>query len=350
MALQRQTYISAPDAIHSQKTSASAATSITVPASDPFAVATDFRPNGTDADNNVKATIGALYVQDQVALSEHWKAIAGLRYDRFKVDFDDRRSTTTPVDLTRTDSEVSPRAGLIWAPTRASSYYLSYSYAFLPSGEQLSLATTTADLAPEKAINYEAGAKWDVQPRLTLSTAAFRLDRKDVRVADPANPGTFVKSGRQRTDGIEIGLQGDVTRDWQVYGGYAYLRGRIKQPISSGTAATPGSVVPAGNRIGLVPKNNFSLWNRVSVGDGWATGLGVIYQGESYTSFNNTVTLPAFMRIDWAAYYTFPGGKTRLQLNVENVFDKRYYPTVDGDNNISPGAPRNARLTLSLAF
>src|SRR6185503_20446933 len=124
-----------------------------------------FRPNGTDADNNVKANILGVYLQDQVALSKEWKAIAGLRYDRFKVDFDDRRSTTTPVDLTRTDTGWSPRAGLIWAPSAGQTYYASYSYSFLPSGEQLSLAATTSDLEPEKAINDEAGARWDLRPR-----------------------------------------------------------------------------------------------------------------------------------------------------------------------------------------
>ena len=322
----------------------------TVPASNPIAVATAFRPNGTDADNNVKSDIAAVYAQDQIALSREWKVIAGLRYDMFKVDFDDRRTLTPPADLSRTDKEWSPRVGLLWTPTAASVYYASYSYAFLPSGEQLSLAPTTADLAPEKAINYEIGARWDLRPQLTLSTAIFRLDRNDVHVADPTNPGTFVKSGQQRVEGVEIGIQGEVAPYWQVYGGYAYLDGRIQQPISSGTAATPASVVPAGNKIGLVPENTFSLWNQFNLGAGWGAGVGLIYQDESFTSFNNTVKIPAFTRVDGGLYYTFAGGKTRLQLNLENVFDKKYFPTVDGDNNISPGAPRNMHVTLYAAF
>ena len=49
-------------------------------------------------------------MQDQIALSKEWKLIAGLRYDHFKVDFDDQRTTTPPTDLTRTDKEWSPRA------------------------------------------------------------------------------------------------------------------------------------------------------------------------------------------------------------------------------------------------
>ena len=327
-----------------------AATGVTVPASNPFATATRFTPNGTDADNKVKSDIVAVYLQDQIALSKQWKLLAGLRYDNFKVSFDDRRTVTPPVDLARTDNAFSPRAGLIWAPTAASTYYVSYSYAFLPSGEQLGLATTTSDLAPEKARNYELGARWDLLPKLTLSTALFRTDRIDVRVTDPTNPGFFLKSGQQRTDGVEVGLQGEVTRHWQVYAGYAHLNGRVLTPITSGTTATVATITPAGNKIGLVPENTLSVWNKFDLGAGWATGLGLIHQSSSFTSFNNTVTLPSFSRADGALYYAFSGGKTRLALNVENLLNRKYFPTVDGDNNISPGAPRNARLTLSTAF
>lgn len=86
-----------------------------------------------------------------------------------------------------------------------------------------------------------------------------------------------------------------------------------------------------------------------ALGAGWSTGLGVIYQDESYPNADNKVTLPAFTRVDSAVYYTFGDGKTRLALNVENLFDKVYFPTADA-NNISPGAPRHARLTLSSKF
>jgi catecholate siderophore receptor len=326
-----------------------AAIGATVPASAPFAVATTFRPNGTDADNRVKANVAAAYVQDQVAFSKEWKAIAGVRYDRFSVDFDDRRTTTPPTDLARTDTALSPRVGLIWTPTTAQTYYASYSYAFLPSGEQLGLAATTVDLSPEKARNYEVGARWDLRPSLTLSGAIFRTDRDNVRVADPANPGFFVNTGQQRTDGYEIGLQGDVTKSWQVYGGYAHLNGRTTKPVTTGTTATVASIIPAGSKLGLVPEDTLSVWNRVRFNENWSAGLGVIHQSSSFATISNTVTLPAFTRIDGALFYDL-GKKTRIALNVENLFDKRYFPTVDGDNNISPGAPRNMRVTLYQSF
>lgn len=326
------------------------ATGVTVSAANPFAAATSFRPNGTDANNNVKADVAAVYLQDQVALTKTWKAVAGLRYDRFKVSFDDRRTLVAATDLARSDSAFSPRAGLIWQPTPASTYYAGYSYAFLPSGEQLGLATTTADLAPETAANREVGGRWDLRPGLTLSAALFRTDRNNVRVADPANPGFFAKTGHLRTDGFEGGLQGDLTRRWQVYGGFSSMNARALNSFSTGTAATVATVVPAGAKLGLVPEHMLSVWNRYRLDGGWSAGLGIVRQSSSFATVSNAVTLPAFTRVDGAVFYEFDSGKSRLALNVENVFDKRYFATADNDNNLSPGAPRNARVTLSMRF
>jgi len=320
-----------------------------IPAANPVATATDFDFRGTDANNRVKSDILGLYAQDQVALTSTWKLLAGLRYDVFKVDFDDRRTTVTPADLQRTDREFSPRLGLIWTPDARSTYYVSYSYAFLPAGEQLSLATGTADLAPEKSTNYEIGARWDLLPALTLSAAVFRLDKDDVRARDPAGSGLFIKTGQQRTQGVEIGLQGSVTPRWQVYGGYAHLDAKVAKALNTGTDPN-AAAIPAGRRIALVPRNMLSLWNRYEIGGGWAAALGLIHQGESFASISNAVKLPAFTRADGAVYYTFAGGRTRVALNVENLTGRKYYPTADGDNNITVGAPRTARVTVTTVF
>jgi catecholate siderophore receptor len=325
-----------------------AATGAVVRASNPIAIATSFRQSGTDANNNAKGNIAATYVQDQIAFSQHWKAIVGLRFDHFRVDFDDRRTLTPPVDASRTDNAFSPRAGLIWLPSPAQTYYVSYSYAFLPSAEQLGLAANTVDLAPEKAKNHEVGARWDLLPKLTLSAALFRTDRDNVRVADPANPGVFIKTGQLRSEGFELGLQGEVTRNWQVYGGFTNLDARVQKPF--GNTAAVASIIPAGNKLALTPEHALSLWNKYDFGAGWSGGLGLIHQSSSFAAVDNTVTLPSFTRVDAAMYYAFRDRKTRLALNVENLFDKKYFPTVDGNNNISLGSPRAARLTLLTAF
>jgi catecholate siderophore receptor len=317
-----------------------AATFANVAASAPRAVATGFRASGSNPDNAVDIDLAAAYLQDQIALDEQWSLLAGLRFDRFETRFDDRRTLVAATDLSRTDTAWSPRLGVTWSPSRNATWYASYSSSFLPSGEQMSLAVNTADLKPETAKNYEAGVRWDMLPKLTLSAAVFRTDRKDVKVVDPNNAALLIRAGQQRTDGLEVGLQGEVARNWEIYAGYANLDGRIVK----------GTTVPAGRRVALVPQDSLSLWNKFALGGGWSAGLGLIHQSEVFTSTNNTVKLPAFTRADGALYYAFADGRTRLALNVENLFDKKYYPTAHNDNNISPGAPRSARLTLSSSF
>jgi catecholate siderophore receptor len=317
-----------------------ASTFLNVAAGAPLATATDFRAAGASADNATRGDLAAVYVQDHIALNKEWKLLAGLRYDHFKTRFDDRRTLVAATDLSRTDNAFSPRLGLTWAPTANTTWYVSYSSAFLPSGEQLSLAANTADMAPETAKNYEAGVRWDLLPKLTLSGAVFRTDRDDVKVVDPANAALLIRTGKQRTDGVELELQGEIMKHWEIVAGYANLDGRI----------LAGTTVPAGRRVGLVPQGKLSVWTKFALGGGWSAGLGVIHQSDAYTSTSNTVTLPAFTRTDGAIYYAFADGRTRLALNVENLFDKKYYPTAHNDNNISPGAPRNARLTISTRF
>lgn len=320
------------------------ATSILVNATSPRATVTQWKAASSDTNNRAVANIAALYLQDQIVLAPQWKAVLGLRHDRFSVSIDDRTAANT--DLARTDSAFSPRAGLIYQPNASASYYLSYSYAFMPSGETLSLAANNAELEPEKAKNWELGAKWDLNPSLSATAAAFRLDRANVKAADPSNPTKLLLSGLQRTEGIELGLQGQVTKQWQVYAGYANLDARVEKSTGSGSSA-----VPAGRTVALVPKNAASLWNRIDLSGGWAVGLGLVYQSSVYANTaSNAVTLPAFTRADGAIYYAFADGKTRLALNVENLFDRHYFATAGGDNNIIVGSPRAAQLTLSTAF
>ena len=319
-----------------------------VSARNPLATVTEWKakistdPLKGDANNLVTAKIAAVYVQDQITLTPHWKAVAGIRYDYFSVDLDDRRPNNA--DLAHTDKELSPRIGVIYQPNSSSSYYASYSYAFLPSAETLSLATNTEQLEPEKAKNWEFGAKWDITPSLSATAAVFRLDRANVKTNDQNNPGKLVLTGLQRTEGVEFGIQGQVTKNWQIYAGYANLDAEVKKAVGSGS-----STVPAGRKVALVPRNAASIWNRFDFGAGWAAGLGIVYQGEVYASTTNAVKLPSFTRVDGAVYYQFDK-RTRLALNLENLFDRHYYATAGGDNNIIVGTPRSAQLTFSTSF
>ena len=298
-----------------------------------------FRQTATDADNHVASTVGALYAQDQLALSPQWQLIAGLRIESFDIRYHNNRNGD---NLQRSDRMLSPRAGIVYKPAEAVSVYGSWSVSHLPgAGDQFSsLTNVTSGLRPERFTNSEVGVKWDPTDRLSLSAAAYRLDRTNTRAPDPADPTRMVQTGSQRTQGIEVGVVGSVTPRWQMAGGYASQHAHI---MSTTAAAPAGATVP------LVPHSTFSLWNKVQLAPAWAAGLGVVHRADMYAAIDDKVTLPGYTTADGALYVTLRRG-VRAQLNVENLFDVRYFSTANGNNNITPGAPRSVRVTLATDF
>lgn len=315
-------------------------TTILVPLNNPtIGTPVIFRQSATDADNHLKTNLAAAYAQDQVELSRYVQVVAGLRFDYFDLQFHNNRSGD---NLRRIDRLVSPRVGVVVKPVLPLSIYANYSTAYLPSsGDQFSsLTAITQQVRPEKFTNYEVGAKWDVRPFLTLTTAFYRQNRTNTRATDPNNPTAIVQTGSQRTDGFEIGVNGSITRRWIIAGGYANQNAFI---TSATTAAR------AGARVAMVPRNTFSLWNNYTFNPKWAAGLGLIHRSDMFAAIDDTVTLPGYTRADAAVFYNF-NEKWRLQANFENLFNRQYYLNADNNNNISPGSPRAVRVGLTARF
>ena len=295
-----------------------------------------FRQSASDADNSTDVRVAGVYVQDQVELTRFLQLVGGVRFERFDLDFHDARQDAS---LDRQDDMVSPRAGVVLKPVQPLSFYGSYSVSYLPSaGEQFSsLSATTQTLEPERFTNHEVGAKWDVRPSFALTGALYRLDRTNTSAPDPADATRTVQTGSQRTTGWELGASGDLTNAWQMMAGFASQDAEI---VSTTTAAK------AGQRVPLVPEHTFSLWNRVQLHRALGVGVGVVRQSDMFAAIDNTVTLPGFTRAD-AALFVRLGALASAQVNVENLFNKRYYATSHGNNNIMPGASRTVRVSLT---
>ena len=288
------------------------ATSLQVPFLNPtITTPVTFRQNSTDADNHLRARVAATYAQDQIELSRHVQVLGGLRFDRFDLQYHNNRNGDT---LTRPDNLVSPRAGIVVKPFTPLSIYASYSVSYLPSsGDQFSsLTTITEQVKPEKFNNYEVGFKWDALPSLSLTTAAYRLDRTNTRSTDPNDPTRIVQTGSQRTNGYELGVNGSLTPAWTIVGGYAYQDAFV-------TSATTAAA--AGAQVGQVPHHTLSLWNNYRIQPRLAAALGFVYRSDMFAAIDNTVLLPGYTRVDAAAFFSLTKG-TRIQANVENLFDK----------------------------
>ncbi|GGY53763.1 TonB-dependent receptor [Parvularcula lutaonensis] len=294
----------------------------------------DFTADLND-DTEADVTVFSAYAQDEIALTEQFDLVLGLRYDSFDIEV-----LNVPANETRErlDERVSPRLGLVYKPQSNLSFYASYSESFLPrSGEQFAnINGNNNALDPDEFSNLEAGIKWDFLDNLSLTAAVFEIEQSSPQVAD--NDPETLDVIESETQGFELQLKGEIVEGWYISGGYSYLDGEIVDR-NGPTGLTPREL----------PENMFSLWNAFQITEKFGVGVGATYQDESFINNSNSAVLPSFTRVDAAAYYDV-SEKLRLQLNVENLTDELYFPTSHSTHQATVAAPLNARLTVRGRF
>ena len=232
--------------------------------------------------------------------------------------------------------------------------YFAYSRSFLPasSDQFVVLTPSLAALQPQGFENLEVGVKYQITPRLLLTGALYELNRSNQPVT--VNAFNAVAANTQ-TRGGEIGLVGYVTDQWQASLGYGLQSGRVLSANATPSADDPW-LVYAGKVTPNVPRNTFSFWNKVDVSSFFdagpgvlGVGAGVVYNAKFYPAIDNAVIVPGYARVDGAAYLKLTE-KINAQLNIENLLGARYYAAATNNNNIMPGAPRSAYVTISAKF
>ena len=93
----------------------------------------------------------------------------------------------------------------------------------------------------------------------------------------------------------------------------------------------------------------FSLWNKLQVSSRLSLGFGVTHQGESFINNANTAVLPSYTRLDVAAFYEF-SADYRVQINIENATDERYFPYAHSTHQVTVAPPLHARVSISRRF
>ena len=286
------------------------------------------------------ATSVGVYAVDEIALTEQWKIMGGLRYDLFDAGF---RNMFLGQKLSRTDEALSPRAALVFLPTTWQTYYFSYGTSFNPSAEALTLALNNSQTEPERNETFELGAKWDLlDGALGIRTALFRTYKNNARTTDPVL-GVQVTDGKQRVQGVEVEVVGRVRPGWNVWLSYAYLDSRILQSTD-----ILNGVPIEDKRIQNVPEHSASLWTTYDITPQWQVGGGAILVDKRYANNDNLNVVPSYVRGDLSAAYR-PIKPLELRLNVINVSDERYYDAIH-PSHVVPGNARTFLLTGTWRF
>lgn len=289
--------------------------------------------NPTHNTNTGKAL--GVYVNDEIALAQHWKTVAGLRWDRYQIDAKTLADSGPDTRLQQTDRQFSSRAGLIYQPRDTQSYYLSYGTSFNPSAEAVTLTAANTGLDPERNRSLEVGAKWDLwSGNLAVHTAVFRVEKEDARTTDPVT-NIVSNDGNIRVDGAELGASGRLTREWLIFAGYTYLDGEIlkSRDVQNGVATE-------GKTPQNLPRHTASLWTTYTWFRHWEVGGGLVYSSERYVNNANTAKVEGYTRIDASVAYRQP--KYDIRLNLLNVNDEEYF----GQALASRAVPAQGRTAL----
>lgn len=305
---------------------------------------------------NARVINKAAFVFDSMELSKQWILNLGLRYDNYQST---QESTDPTVDRFGNDSDfVNYQAGIVYKLQPNASIYASYGTASSPvglstaAGNQQSganLAAGTEDLDPERSKSFEIGTKWDVLNNLSLTGAVFHTRKTDARVPT-AIANEFINAGELEVKGFEFGAAGKISNKWQVFGGYIFMDSEQKDGADiAGDAGDFGIAANDGKEMPTIARHSATLWTTYDILPNLKVGGGAYYSDKVYANPGNTAYLPSYVRWDAMAAYKIDENLS-LQLNVQNLTDKKYYIASYTSHGALLGAGRFAFLSLNLDY
>ncbi|MBK0393679.1 TonB-dependent siderophore receptor [Ramlibacter sp. CrO1] len=284
--------------------------------------------------SNYKGRSLGLYAQDMVQLSPTWKVVGGVRWDRFQattgqLTYDTAGALTgRPTTEVRFPSLWSYRAGVLYQPDAASSYYVSYGTSFNTAADTYQFTTQqNANTPPEKSRNIEAGAKLDwLDGKLSTRAAIFRTEKFHERTTDADFAGTaFTLSGQRHSAGIELDVVGRLGPQWEVYVSYSFIP--TAKIDAAGSAANAQASI--GQRVGLTPRHTAAAWLGYQVDPQWRVAGGVHGASENFAlqgstgAAQRTARAGGYASVDLMAEYKATPDLF-VQFNVNNVANRIY--------------------------
>ncbi|MCW8156832.1 TonB-dependent siderophore receptor [Stutzerimonas stutzeri] len=291
-------------------------------------------------DENLKSY--AFFLQDQVALTERLTAQVGARLERFEQRYENKLTPAGSWD--QAHNAVSPRFGLIYDLTDALAVYANTSRSFKPNR---GADRSSQAFDPEKGIAHEVGIKYDLPEHdLSVTAALFHITKENVLTSDPLDSNYQVAAGEARSRGFDISVAGNITPQWRVIGGYAYVDAEVTESSSVS--------MPVGTRLANVPRHSFNLLDTYEFAEGplagLGVGMGVKYVGNRKGSASNSAfDMDAYTTVDLLAYYPLTE-RVRLNLNLNNLFDEEYEERAWGNIWAYPGAPRTLQAGIAITL
>ncbi|MET0335604.1 MAG: TonB-dependent siderophore receptor [Rhizobacter sp.] len=300
------------------------------------------------------STSGGAFVQDTLHLTKAWKLMGGVRFDSFDGKFSQTSytpnntvvATANRVETSMSEALFSYRTGVLYQPTEAMSFHMSYSTSFNTSADTYQFTTAlNANTPPEKSRNFEIGAKLDwLDGKLSTRGAFFKTEKYNERNTDLDTAGTaYLLSGARYAQGFEFDVVGKPAPEWEVYLSLSYVP---KAEITQAASTSQGNL---GKRVGLTPKRSGSVWVSYQATPSIRAAAGANGASKTYpltVAGNNSAA--GWYVADAMMEYKFTPDILG-QVTVTNMFNRTYgdqlYPGF-----VVLGEPRKVMFTLAAQF
>ncbi len=272
------------------------------------------------------------YLQEHAKLTDQVAVTVGGRFDHTS----DRVSGDSKEAFT-------PKAGITYEFTPGVAAYANYSRSFKPQWNSRGLTGRPVD--PEEGENWETGLKYSLcDGRLTGMASVFQLTRENVATADLSTPDPFDAnvSGEQRSRGFEFETAAEPVDGLKITGAYTYLDAEV----------TKDNSIPVGSPLQGVPEHALSTWVKYTLQSGplkgFGAGIGARYYSRQSGDTNHSFDLPSYGLVDAALYYEQES--YTVQVNFNNILDKRYFVGSYSDLYVLPGKPFNVSASVNWEF
>ena len=301
----------------------------------------------SNAENNLVTT--SVYFKDNWHLNDRWILVFGGRQEHWDQYSDQGLGSSYAPGADSNGDKFIPFGGIVFQPSDNLALYANYSESFVPNDAD----DAGQSFKPTEGRSYEAGIKYTPLPALNVNLAAYDIVKKNLvnSVLQSNGDTLFEAVGKARSRGIELDITGEIAPNWSMIGTYAYDHTEVLK-----NAESPEQ---EGNRLPNAPMHSASLYLThhlalpTSTGK-WHVGAGARYVGERAGDDANSFYMDSYTVADAFVRWDLPtqGYKTSLQFNVDNLFNKEYYPATTGSSTlqVEEGALRTARVTASVTF
>ena len=283
-----------------------------------------------------------VYLQDHIKFGA-FQALIGVRYDEYTDKENYKKDTEKKVK----QHSFLPRFGLTYTVNPNINLYGTYVKGYNPQ-----LASTLAnpnsggpfDPLESNMIEFGGKSSW-FKEKLFVTVALFKIEQKNTlyNANDATNPDLMRAIGEEESKGIEIDVNGSITRNWSISAAYSYNEASITDsPIATEIGRQkPNTPVQQGN-----------VWTRYNFTDGTLKDFGLAFGSNFVTtrnlSISATQTIPGYTLFNAALYYNI--NKFKIQVNANNITNKTYWVGGYDYIRLFPGAPSNWLLTLGYSF